>query len=243
MTNTILKLSFVAVFALVLGVATNTKAATVGTDYDSVGFTYLKKGGFSGMLKVYNSSEQTEINAFEALFDTDDIVVWDKVEVDNDSDYGYHHNNYWNNWGHSSSQLGENGLISLDLDHGNKSGSWSIDENATDFDAGNIVGFAVKAGKYTGYFKFDDAGLAIDTIVAFSSLADYAEDLFGDMHGYKDKFFDKAVSHLTVFGSTSLGGVTNPVTAVPVPPSVAMMGLSLLGFGFLSWRRKKYLGR
>jgi len=240
MKTTLLKLSFVAVFALVLGAATNTKAATIGTDYDSVGFTNLKKGGFSGMLEVQNSSEQTEINAFEALFGADDIVVWDKVEVESDSHHGY---NYWNNWGHHSDQLGENGLVVLDLDRGDKSGNWSINPDATNFNAGNIVGFAIKAGKYTGYFKFDDAGLDLNTIVAFNSLDEYASDLFGDMRGYKDKFFDKSVSHLTVFGSTSIGGSAGAITAVPVPPSMAMMGIALVGFGVLSWRRKRYLGR
>ena len=222
MKTAILKLSFVAVFALVLGVATNTKAATVGPDFNQVGFTYLKKGGFDGMLRVNNASEQTEINAFETLFDTDDIVIWDKIEDDDDSEFG---------------------RIELDLDRGGKSGSWSLDDDATDFDPSSIVGFAVKAGKYTGYFKFDDAGLGIDDIVAFNGIADYAEDLFGDMRGYKTKFFNKSVSHLTVFGSTSIGGNTNTIAAVPVPPSVAMMALALAGFGVLSWRRKKYTAR
>lgn len=222
MKSTILKLSFVAVFALVLGVATNTKAATIGPDYNSVGFTYKKKGGFSGMLKVKNASESSEISAFETLFNTDDIVVWDKIEDRGTSDLG---------------------RITLDLDRGNKSGSWSLDADADDFNPASIVGFAVKAGKYTGYFKFDDAGLDFDTVVAFNSMADYASDLFGDMRGYKDKFFDKSVSHLTVFGSTTIGSNINTVTAVPVPPSVAMMGLALFGFGVLSWRRKRYLDR
>lgn len=231
MRTTLTKLGFAAALALGLGLSTVASAATIGSDFSSVGFTYLKSQykknkQIDGMLRVENSSEQSEVSAFETLFGMDDIVVWDKVEV------GY--------FGWTYSQLDR---IDLDLNwwDGNKSGTWSIDDDATDFNAASIVGFAVKAGKYTGYFKLDNAGIELNDIVAFASMDEYAEELFGDQSAYNSKHFKKAVSHLTVFGSTTIGNNITPVTAVPVPPSVAMLALALLGFGVLSWRRKRML--
>ena len=217
MNSTVLKLAFVAVFATVLGLATLAEAAVLGPDFDNVGFTQLKKERYAleGVLRVRNASEATEIDAFETLFDTDNIVIWDKIERGEDSDLD---------------------RIDLDLDHDKKSGIWSLDadndDDETEFDPGNIVGFAVKAGYYTAYFKFDEIGLDLDSIVAFNSLAYYANELFGDQHHYKDKYFDKELSHLTVFG-------VNEIVAVPLPRSASMLGLALFAFGALSWRRKR----
>ncbi len=243
MKTTFMKLGFVAAFAVGLGLSGQANATTIGPEFDSKGFTYQSSGHWwdssdiPGALHVSNASQQTEINAFETLFGMDDIVIWDKVDVTETKKkkkYGKH----GGSGGYTYSYDSLLNRIDLNLDNDGNSGNWSIDENATDFNADLIVGFAVKAGKYTGYFKLDNAGIGIDDIVTFNSLADYVNDLFGDLCD----FDEKTVSHLTVFGNTNLGGGVGPVTAVPVPPSIAMLALALVGFGALTWRRKRVMG-
>ncbi len=125
-----------------------------------------------------DNSPSTEAGAFSELFGYSDVEFWDKRD--------------------SSSGLGENGAVQLDVGSrsagisvtvavngtgntftpgANYRGNWYVD-GSTDLDAGKILGFAIKTGNNTAFIDLGGpSAITLSDLVVFNTVGYYFEQV------------------------------------------------------------------
>jgi len=215
---------FVAGSAVALGLAFTAPAysapVVVAADLSLYGGTSGAGLGCQGggcvvaddIFDVANSGDGTILGLYGDLFGFDDgvLTIWDKYDVTANS-YRY-------------------GLI--DVDAGEKSGSWTLSADASgSFDPSLVVGFIAKLGPYSVFLNFLDPGIEFGDEYLVETLKAYAKAILpDDDFGDGKKFNGGGFSHLAVIGT---------VSTVPVPAALPLAAAGFTVLGLLGWRKHR----